>query len=77
MMAERVFSTIFSVMVTFFLSVGGSNRMSSKSVVMTVCNRRAPLGTGMDLKVDALTVYDNKLIAGSDFTTAGRDSAKG
>jgi len=30
----------------------------------------ASLGTGMDHGVGALTVFDNKLIAGGNFTTA-------
>lgn len=35
----------------------------------------APLGTGINNRVDALTVYDNKLIAGGWFTTADGVSA--
>jgi len=34
-----------------------------------------PLGSGMNGRVEALAVYDNKLMAGGDFTTAGGDSA--
>ena len=31
----------------------------------------SPLGTGLDSQVISVTVYDNKLIAGGSFNTAG------
>jgi len=35
----------------------------------------SPLGTGLGYQVISVTVYDNKLIAGGHFTTAGGTSA--
>jgi len=56
-----------------FLLAGGCS--DDKPTEPVPVSSWSPLGSGLNSSVFALTVYDNKLIAGGRFTTAGGESA--